>query len=417
MLKDQLAFNAEYAYRLAALLSSKPRFTGTQGEEDARKLIVSELENNGFSVQIEEFTTKTYEVTSVELKVTDPFKENIQASPLGFSGETKGVEADLVYIENSDRALLPELNEWIGLAVGRPSVENWRILAKKASGLIIAEGTPYRSLSRVAIPWEWRERCGSLPAVYVSYWDAVRLLKARKVHLVLEQNYRDVKSFNIIAEKSGYKYPDEVIVVTAHYDSVNGVPGATDNAGGTALGLALASAINKINVKRTIRFILFSGEELGLKGSLAYVDKHKDELKNIALVVNLDVHGGALGSSASIVSGSKSLRGYVEAKAKEIGVNLSISEDVMSSDSTSFVWRGVPAVNFFRSSGSGADIHTERDAIEHLHPIAFELIGRLALKFILDVADSEEIPYDREIPEEIKKKADEYFKKRLAILE
>ncbi|MGC9107532.1 MAG: M28 family metallopeptidase, partial [Infirmifilum sp.] len=251
----------------------------------------------------------------------------------------------------------------------------------------------------------------------VSYWNAVRLLKAKKVHLVLEQEYRDVNSYNIIAEKMGSKYPEDVILVTAHYDSVKNVPGATDNAGGTALVVALASALSKLDLKRTIRFVLFSGEELGLRGSLAYVEKHKDELKNISLVVNLDVHGGVLGSSASIVSGSKSLRNYVEAKAKEIGVNLSVSEDVMSSDSTSFVWKGVPAVNFFRSSGSGADIHTEKDSLEHLHPIAFQLIGHLVFKFIVDIANSEDLPYEKDVPEEIKKKADEYFKKRLALVD
>jgi len=410
-------FEHEYAYKVAVMLSSKPRFTGTPGEEEARRLIVSELEKSGYSPKMEEFSTKVYEVNNVDLRVREPFNEEIPASPLGFSGETSGVEADLHYIENSDRVLIPGSGNWIGLAVGRPPAEQWKFLAKRASGLIIAEGTPYRSLSHVAVPWEWREKFGSLPAVYVSYWNAVRLLKAKKVHLVLEQEYRDVNSYNIIAEKSGSKYPEDVILVTAHYDSVKNVPGATDNAGGTALVVALASALSKLDLKRTIRFVLFSGEELGLRGSLAYVEKHKDELKNISLVVNLDVHGGVLGSSASIVSGSKSLRNYVEAKAKEIGVNLSVSEDVMSSDSTSFVWKGVPAVNFFRSSGSGADIHTEKDSLEHLHPIAFQLIGHLVFKFIVDIANSEDLPYEKEVPEEIKKKADEYFKKRLALVD
>ncbi|MEZ0345469.1 MAG: M28 family metallopeptidase [Infirmifilum sp.] len=407
----------EYAYKTAVVLASKPRFTGSSGEEEARQFLLSELQKNGYSPRTEEFTVKTYNVRSVGLQVTSPYIEEIPASPLGFSGETSGSEGELVYIENSDRALIPERGGWIGLTVARPSAEDWKFLAQRASGLVIAEGTPYRSLSRVAVPWEWRQRYGSLPAVYVSYWNAVRLLKAEKVRLILEQDYTDVNSYNIIAEKKGSKYPGETILITAHYDSVNGVPGATDNAGGAALVIALAAALSKVDVKRTIRFALFSGEELGLRGSLAFTDKHKDELKDVVIVVNLDVHGGVLGSSASIVSGSKSLRSYVESKAKEMGVKLSVSEDVMSSDGTSFVWKGVPAVNFYRSSGSGADIHTEKDSLEHLHPIAFDLIGRLVYKFVIDVANSEEIPFEREIPDEIKKKADEYFKKRLALYE
>ncbi|QOJ78293.1 M20/M25/M40 family metallo-hydrolase [Infirmifilum lucidum] len=411
-------FDPTYAYKLTLKLAREHRFTGSRGEEEARKIISEEFTEHGYIPTLEEFNVKVYEIRRLELHVTSPFRAEIQASPIGFSGETSGVEGRLAYIENSDKMLLPEEGGWIGLAVGRPSAENWKLLAKRASGLIVAESTPYRTLSRVAVPWEWRERYGSLPAVYVSYRDAVRLLDAERVFLALEQAYRDVTSYNIYAERSGYKYPDEIVLVTAHYDSVLGVPGATDNAGGVALLLTLAKSLSDQRLKRSVRFVLFGAEELGLRGSLAYIDRHKDELKNVVLVVNLDVHGGALGFSAAIVSGSKTLRNYVEFKAKEVGVNLSISEDVMSSDSTSFVWKGgVPAVNFYRSSGSGADIHTERDNAEHLHPVAFKVIGEFALKFLVDLLNSEELPFDREIPEEIKKKAEEYFKKRLALVD
>lgn len=409
--------DVEYAYRLATILSSKPRFTGSAGEVEARERIIEELTRSSYNPALEDFTVKTYEVLKTELTVTAPHVEEIQASAIGFSGETSGTEGRLVYVENSDRALIPEDDGWIALTSTRPSAENWKLLAKKASGLVVAESSPYRSLSRVEVPWEWRQRYGNLPAVYVSYWDAVRLLKAERVRLVVEQEYRDVVSYNVVAEKRGSKYPEEIILVTAHYDSVRDVPGAVDNAGGAALAMAIARELGGVKLKRTVRFALFSGEELGLRGSLAYVERHKDELKNIILVVNLDVHGGALGSSAAIVSGSKTLKSYVESKAKEVGVNLSVSEDVMSSDSTSFVWKGIPAVNFFRSSGSGHDMHTERDASNHLHPLAFRLIGEFTLKFIVDLANAEEVPFDRELPEDIKRKAEEYFKKKLAIVE
>ncbi|PLJ77243.1 M28 family metallopeptidase [Infirmifilum sp. SLHALR2] len=411
-------FDYDYAYGLAVRLSQSPRFTGTEGEAEARGLILEELTHSGYAPKLEEFNVKVYEVHRAELSVLSPFEEGVQASPIGFSGETTGVEARLVYIENSDRALIPSDSGWVGLATGRPSAESWRLLAKRASGLVVSEGTPYRDLSRVSVPWEWREKFGNLPAVYVSYRDAVKLLAAERVRLVLEQTYRDTLSYNIVAEKTGYKYPEEIILVTAHYDSVLGVPGATDNAGGAALAVALAKSLSDRALKRTVRFVLFGAEELGLRGSQAYVEKHKDEQKKTVLVVNLDVHGGALGSSASIVSGSKSLRSYVESKAKEMGVNLSVTEDVMSSDSTSFVWKWkVPAVNIFRASGSGSDIHTVRDSVEHLHPVAFRLIGEFTCRFLLDLANSEEVPFEKAVPDDIWKKADEYFKKRLALLE
>ncbi|MEM3895203.1 M28 family metallopeptidase, partial [Thermofilum sp.] len=206
------------------------------------------------------------------------------------------------------------------------------------------------------------------------------------------------------------------IYVTAHYDSVQGVPGATDNAGGTAMVLALAKALSASRPKRTVRFALFGAEELGLRGSLFHVNSlSDDEKKKIKTVVNLDVHGGIFGSSAAIISGAKSLRYFVEALAKRVGVNLSISEDVMSSDGSSFVKHGIPAVNLYRASGSGADIHTVRDSSEHLHPIAFKTIGYFTLLLLEEILNAEEIPFEREIPEDIKKKVEEYFSRRQPI--
>lgn len=408
----------EYAYRMAVLISERPRFTGTEGERTAREAIKEELEKHGYSVSLEKFSTKTYEVVESELVVTEPYLGRVEASALGFSGETpaEGVEGELVYLENTDPVLIPEEDGWIGIVVQRPSKEGWQRLVKKAGGLVIAESTPYRGLSRVAVPYEWREKIGSLPSVYVKYRDAVRMLTARRARLKLTQVYRDVDTYNIIAEVKGYKYPDEIVYLTAHYDSVMGVPGATDNAGGTALLLALAKALAGFKPKRTVRFAFFAAEELGLRGSLFHVGSlNEEEKKKIKVVVNLDVHGGALGSSAAVISGPKSLRYFAEIHAKKLGVNLSISEDIMSSDGTSFVKHGIPAVNLYRSSGSGADIHTESDSPEHLHPLAFKVIGHYALHLVTELLSAEEIPFEREIPEEIKKKAEEYFAKRLGV--
>jgi Zn-dependent M28 family amino/carboxypeptidase len=203
----------------------------------------------------------------------------------------------------------------------------------------------------------------------------------------------------------------------AHLDSVYGVQGALDNAGGSALAVALAKALSRESLKRTLRIVLFSGEELGLRGSLAHAEQRRSELKNAVVVVNLDVHGAALGSTSVIVTGSRSLRHAVEFVAKKLGVKVNVSEDVMSSDGTSFAREGVPSINVFRSSGAAGSAHTVKDSPELLHPLAFELPGLLALEVVKEIANSEEVPFEREIPDEIKRKVDDYFRKRLGILD
>jgi Iap family predicted aminopeptidase len=410
---------AEYAYRLALRLASTPRFTGSKGEAEARELLARELSSFGYSVSFEPFKVKVYEVEQASLEVLEPDRGFVECSPIGFSGETgeEGVEGELAYIEGGDAALLPAGKGWIGLASARPDKEGWRKLVGRASGLVVAEGSPNRELSRVEVPYEWRERFGSLPAVYVRYWDAVDLLKAKRVRLVVRQEYKDAETFNLVAEKRGAKYPDEIVYLVAHLDSVYGVQGALDNAGGSALAVALAKALSRESLKRTLRIVLFSGEELGLRGSLAHAEQRKSELKNAVVVVNLDVHGAALGSTSVIVTGSRSLRHAVEFVAKKLGVKVNVSEDVMSSDGTSFAREGVPSINVFRSSGAAGSAHTVKDSPELLHPLAFELPGLLALEVVKEIANSEEVPFEREIPDEIKRKVDDYFRKRLGILD
>lgn len=410
---------ARYAYNIAVQLASEPRFTGSEGEARARELIVREFSSLGYDVKLEPFKVKVYEVKRASLEVVEPRVGSVECAGVGFSGETgeDGVEGELIYIEGGDPILEPASGSWIGLASARPDKDGWKRLVKRALGLVIAESSPHRELSRVEVPVEWREKLGNMPTVCVRYNDAIKLLEAKRVKLTLLQEYKEVEAFNVVAEKKGGKCSGEVVYVTAHLDSVYGVRGAVDNAGGSALAVALARALASGSLKRTLRFVLFSGEELGLRGSLAYTEAHRDDLKNAVLVVNLDVHGGALGTTRAIVTGSKSLKHSVDFIAKKLGVKVEVTEDVMSSDSASFARQGVPSVSIFRASGANSAVHTVEDSPELLHPLAFELPGLLALELVREVANAEDVPFELDIPEEMRRKVDEYFKKRLGIFE
>ncbi|MEZ6318981.1 MAG: M20/M25/M40 family metallo-hydrolase [Phycisphaerales bacterium] len=96
-----------------------------------------------------------------------------------------------------------------------------------------------------------------------------------------------IPCYNVIAEIPGTELPDEVVIVSAHLDSWDGPgsQGCTDNGTGSSVVLEAARLLAKANVepKRTIRFILWSGEEQGLLGSKAYVESlSEDELAKIS---------------------------------------------------------------------------------------------------------------------------------------
>ncbi len=101
-------------------------------------------------------------------------------------------------------------------------------------------------------------------------------------------------SDNVIATKLGTKYPNEVVMLGAHYDSYSNTdnqPGADDNASGTAAVLEIARILSQYNFDRTIIFCAFSGEEYGLYGSAAYASRCSQEGMNILGYFNLDMIG------------------------------------------------------------------------------------------------------------------------------
>ncbi|MGB9758390.1 MAG: M28 family metallopeptidase [Thermoproteota archaeon] len=406
----------EEAYRFLFQLNYE-RFTGSEGEKKAREFIARTMKEAGYEVRFEEFKVNVYKIIRSELFIVEPWTEKIECEGLGFSGSTseEGVTAPINYVETGDRHLLLKAKGSIFLLSESPPSFNSLLELKNydPKGIVVSEGSPGRKPSHVARLYEVSEKF-KVPTVFVKFEDAVSLVKkeARKAKLVLMQEEHEASASNIIFEKEGNTYPDEVIVVGAHYDSVYNALGIIDNAGGVALLMEIAKVVSKLSTKRTIRFILFSGEELGLRGSMNYCKAHKEELEKIKLMINLDVNGGAIGGCNAIVTGNQELKTYAETISKELGINLRVNQDVMSSDSNSFSYYGVPSVSFFRRSGAGFFNHTSDDDLRFVAPIGFRNVELVTLNFLLRVANAEVLPFSREIPEDIKKKVQDYFKER-----
>src|SRR6266849_5999841 len=108
----------------------------------------------------------------------------------------------------------------------------------------------------------------------------VRFIMPNKIGGAVEQG-------NVVGEIRGYEKPDEAVILGAHLDSWDLGTGALDNGCNAALVIEAARAIKAIGLvpRRTIRFVLFSGEEQGLIGSHAYATAHRRELDKAAGVV------------------------------------------------------------------------------------------------------------------------------------
>ena len=115
-----------------------------------------------------------------------------------------------------------------------------------------------------------------------------------QINLVGSFTAKNVDVYNTVAEIRGSEKPDEVVIIGGHLDSWDLGTGATDNGTGSMAVLEAARALQKLGVKpkRTIRFVLFTGEEQGLNGSKAYVKAHQNELAKISGVLIDDTGTG-----------------------------------------------------------------------------------------------------------------------------
>ena len=181
-----------------------------------------------------------------------------------------------------------------------------------------------------------------------------------------------VEAANVVGEIRGSGNPEQVIVVGGHLDSWDLAQGSTDNGCGAATTLGAAEAIVRSGLKprRTIRFVLFTGEEQGLLGSFAYVKEHQSEMANhlgdIILddgqgaVIGIDV-GGHDDVKLSVIAFARSLRA--------MGVTSVGSDPEFGTDTGPFILAGVPGINMMQDpSQYGITHHSAADTLDQVDP-------------------------------------------------
>jgi len=154
-----------------------------------------------------------------------------------------------------------------------------------------------------------------------------------------------ITSANVIAELRGGEKPDEFVVLGAHLDSWELGTGALDNGCNAAMVVDALRAIKNSGVRprRSIRFILFSGEEQGMVGSYSYVRAHRDELDKADAVVVFDsgigsVTGFSLGGRKDLVGAA----GKLLEQVKTVAGGKLTTDAGSDTDNFDFMLEGVP---------------------------------------------------------------------------
>jgi Zn-dependent M28 family amino/carboxypeptidase len=210
---------------------------------------------------------------------------------------------------------------------------------------------------------------------YLNHGQIVRL----KINVQNRATDGPVESANVVGEIRGTQNPEQVIVVGGHLDSWDLASGTTDNGCGTAVTLGAAEAIVKSGFKprRTIRFILFTGEEQGLLGSLAYVKAHQSDMANFVAALILDAGQGAV--TGFQVGGHDDLIPAVQkfaASLQSFG-DLQVDDEVeFGTDTGPFTLAGLPGINLNQDTSDYK--YTHHSAVDTFDKVKAEVLDRNA---------------------------------------
>lgn len=194
-----------------------------------------------------------------------------------------------------------------------------------------------------------------IPQAVVAREDAMRLARTiaaypGKVRVRFDMPNKiggPIEQENVVGEIRGYEKPDEIVILGAHLDSWELGTGALDNGCNAALVIEAARAIKATGLlpRRTIRFVLFSGEEQGTIGSFEYVKAHRAELDKIRAMITFDagigrVTGYSLGGRRDIDAGVREVLKPLESW----GANNHTYDASFGTDNFDFLLEGVPTL-------------------------------------------------------------------------
>lgn len=228
----------------------------------------------------------------------------------------------------------------------------------------------------------------------------IRNLRAH-LKISLKKETRNTQNVIGLLEGSDPELRDEVVIVGAHYDHIgikNGkiYYGADDNASGTAAVLEIAEAFGEMpfRPKRSILFIAFSAEELGMLGSAFYVQRPAIPLNQTVAMINLDMVSRNQENRVSVIGSDRSpeLHEINLAANEEIGLEIVYNGEKYfnRSDQANFAKHKIPVI--FYNTEVHKDYHRPTDQPEKINPEKLARIARLAFLVAWEVANSDRTP-------------------------
>ena len=305
---DRFAWN-----RLAELTDTfGNRLSGSENLSRAIVWAVETMKKDGLeNVRTEKVMVPRWVRGNESLEIIDPPRHPVPMLGLGGSVATPpaGIEADVVVVRSYDE-LAQRAHQVKGKIVlyNAPFISYGQTNQYRTGGAsAAARHGAVASLVRAIGPtglrtphtggMNYAADVAKIPAAAISAEDAERMQRLAdrgqriRVRLRMEARFEaEVESFNVIGEIRGSESPDEIVLVGGHFDSWDVGTGASDDGVGCVVTWEAARLMKKLNIRprRTVRVVLFTNEENGLRGGNAYRDAYAAQAAQHVLAIESD---------------------------------------------------------------------------------------------------------------------------------
>jgi carboxypeptidase Q len=308
------ALTTDKAYTRLAHLTDHigNRLSGSKNLERAIEWAVTEMKKDGLdNVRAEKVMVPHWVRGEESLELTSPISQKLTMLGLGNSVGTPagGITAEALVVRNFDEldalgervrgkivvydAPFTNYGETVRYRLSGPS----RAAQYGAVAALVRSITPRSLQTPHTGATSYDDNQPKIPAAAITIEGAELLQRMYDrgdrptLHLKMEAKFLpDAESANVIAEIKGSERPEEIVLVSGHYDSWDVGQGAHDDGGGSIVAWETIRLLKEAGLRprRTIRAVLYTNEENGLRGGNAYRDAHRSELTKHILAIEAD---------------------------------------------------------------------------------------------------------------------------------
>ena len=408
------SMSSRFAWDRLALLGDDfgNRLSGSKNLEDAIDWAVAEMKKDGLENVRKEPVKVPHWVRGQEsVEIVSPRRHPLVMLGLGNSAGTppEGIEAEILVVRSfqeldtaGDRVrgrivLFNVPFTTYGETVQYRSSGPSRAAALGAVAMLIRSVGPMGLRTPHTGALRYADDQPRIPAAAITAEDAERLQRMQnrgtvvRVRLKMEAKFLpDAQSYNVIGEIRGSERPDEVVVIGGHFDSWDVGTGATDDGGGCVVTWDALRLMKRLNLRprRTVRVVLWTNEENGLRGGLGYLEKYKPQIDNHVLMLESD--GGVMSPRGFGFSGSDTARATVTEIASLLrGIRVDrIGPSGGGADIGPTVEAGrIPAMSLDDDGNYFLIHHTPADTVDRIDPESMSRASAAIAVMVYVIAD------------------------------